>query len=487
MPEQGTGLRSAASWYVLGSLMLAAALGGVLAPPSGAKWISVAGLVLGGAALALSARWKDIFPQREFGLARGVLALFCVAQAVHCITRAAGGAEELHGVDFSAYYLPGSALQEKPPQSLYDLPMFADGRMDLNTEDAPGSRWYALAQRHDVPFAAPYIYPPFLAGLMRPLARLSFAQALAAWNLLTVLLTAAALGLTFDLAGVRMNARLALVAGIGLFSFFPFLDNLFFGQMGGVILFLFAAGVWLLSRRLVGLSALCFAVATLIKLTPVLIVPMLIVHRRWRWAAAYALWTAGLLAFSVGMTGWHAHAEFCSMRCCPAMSCGSAVWQNSSLVSWVQQLFLGYAPDAKTPSHVLPAYACAASKIAAALVYGAFLAQCWRRRNRQSVELAMVGMVLLGLAISPITWWHHYTIALLPLIYLWWRMPDRAGRRWLAALGLVAGTNAIGLAGLVMTSSAVRLVLGGIGPLLTIVVAFAAVSGREESEGACAA
>ena len=50
-----------------------------------------------------------------------------------------------------------------------------------------------------------------------------------------------------------------------------------------------------------------------------------------------------------------------------------------------------------------------------------------------------------------------------------------------------SGGNAIGLAGLVMTSSAVRLVLGGIGPLLTIVVAFAAVSGREESEGACAA
>ena len=315
---------------------------------------------------------------------RGVLALFCVAQAVHCIT-ARPGAQRLHGVDFSAYYLAGSALQEKPPQSLYDLPMFADGRMDLNPEDAPGSRWYALAQRHDVPFAAPYIYPPFLAGLMRPLARLSFAQALAAWNSLTVLLTAGgARAHAFDLAGVRERAAM-LVAGIGLFSFFPFLDNLFFGQMGGVILFsvrgrrVHAA----LARRLdQGLSALCFAVATLIKPTPVLIVPMLIVHRRWRCGRRpMRLCTAGLLAFSVGMTGWHAHAEFWH-EVLPGDVHGyggvAELIAGELGAAIVSGVCAGREDAVACAARV---HACAASKIAAALVYGAFLAQCWRRRK----------------------------------------------------------------------------------------------------------
>ena len=475
--------RETAFCYALFGIMLVLATANLRTTPRGsmAKWALLISLLLTVAGASQAKDWGSLLGRREAELAQCVLVMFCAGQVVHFLASGVGS-QAKHGVDFSAYYLAGKALQERPTEGLYDLPMFADGRMDLNTEDSPGTRWHALAQREHVPFAAPYIYPPFLAGFVAPLAQLPFAQALFAWNLLTTVLTLAGVLLSFAVAGVRADGELALIAGVGLFSFFPFLNNLFFGQMGGVILFLFAAGVWFLSRRWIWLSALCFAVATLIKLTPAIVVPLLLLHRYWRWLAAYMAWCTGLLLLSVWMVGAHAYMEFWHMVL-PAMGCGSAVWENTTVVSWVQQFLMGSSPFSSAPSHAIPAYACSASKAVALVLYVVFLFQCWRRRRDLSVEASVVAVALLGLAVSPISWWHHYTIALLPLIYLWWETPDGIGRRCLAALGLLVGTNVVGLAG-ELVGSGVRLALGIVVPLLTAAAAFIAISVRQNFDDA---
>jgi hypothetical protein len=246
-----------------------------------------------------------------------------------------------------------------------------------------------------------------------------------------------------------------------------------------VLLFLFAAGVWLLQRRQVWLSALCFALATLIKLTPILIVPLLVFHRRWRWLAAYGIWMVVLAEISARVTGWESYAQFWH-SVLPAISCGSPVWENTSLVSWIQQLFLGYTPHSVDPAESIPAYACEVSKLVSMAVYGVFLLLCWLRRKEQSVEREMIAMALLSLAISPITWLHHYMLAVLPLVYLWWTMRDGMGRLAVAVLALVVGTNFVGVIGLIWQASPMLRVLAAVTPLLTVAVALIAVTGKAE-------
>jgi hypothetical protein len=378
-------------------------------------------------------------------------------------------------VDFSAYYLAGKVLDEAPGESIYDLPLFADGRLNLNVEDAPGTLWHAEAVRYGVPFAAPYIYPPFFAVVMKPLSRLPFATAYLVWTVGTVLAVVWAVLLALNLAGVRIGARLAVVLGVGVFSYYPLWDNLFFGQISGVILLLLAAGVWLLVRKRALGSALCIAVATMIKLTPVLVVPVLILHRRWRWLAAYAIWMAGLLWFSVWQAGWAAHAEFLH-KALPSMSCGAPVCTNTSVVAFVQELFIGGVPRSTHPLQAIPAGACAVSRWVALAIYFLMLGRCWMRRPRLHDDDALVArdivvVAMLGIAVSPISWWHHSVLDLLPFIYLWGTGPAK-GERWLTALVLLVSTNVVGFVALGLANSVAQLVFAAIVPGLTIAVAW---------------
>jgi hypothetical protein len=469
-------------WYAVWSAMLVVSAGNTLlysAATPGRGGLIASGLLAAMAGVLLLRGGKT--PRREAALSWVLLVVFCMAQLV-TFARGLAAPPVKRGVDFSAYYLAGKVISEKPAQSLYDLPMFADGRMNLNTEDADSSRWHAEAVRYGVPYWAPYIYPPFFAVIMQPLARLSFATAYLVWTAVTVLAVVGGLLLTLSVAGVRVGSRLALVLGVGLFSYYPLFDNLFFGQISGVILLLFAACLWLLKRERVWMSALCLAVATSIKLTPVLVVPVLIFHRRWKWLAAYALWMLALLGLSVGQAGWAAHAEFLH-KVLPSMSCGSPVCQNASVVAWVQEIFMGHVPVSKHPPLTIPAYACAVSRYVAFAVYCLMLVRFYLRRRDGLLVRDIVIMVLLGIVLSPISWLHHLTLALLGFVYLWGTMPEK-GNRTLTALFLVVATNVVGLTQLLAVNHVAQLTLAAILPGLTIALAYRSLApGQEASTG----
>jgi Glycosyltransferase family 87 len=467
---------SRALWFGVWSAMLMVAAGNTLlySPRFSGKWglgLSAALAVVAGVLLL---RAGERLGRREVGLGWVVLVVFCVGQLV-VFARASAPPSVKRGVDFSAYYLAGKVLDESPEQSIYDLPLFADGRLNLNVEDPPGTLWHAAAERFGVPFAAPYIYPPFFAVVMKPLSRLPFATAYLVWTVGTVLAVIWAVLLSLSLAGVRIGGRLALILGVAVFSYYPLWDNLFFGQISGVILFLFAAGVWLLVRNRALGSALCFAVATMIKLTPVLVVPVLIIHRRWKWLAAYALFMAALLGGAVWQAGWAAHGEFLH-RALPSMSCGAPVCTNTSVVALVQEIFLERVPMSLHPAETIPAGACAVSRWVALGIYLLMLGRCWMRRSRTqnddgSVVRDIVVIAMLGIAVSPISWWHHSVLDLLPFIYLWGTGVAK-GNRPFAALVLVVSTNVVGFVALGVGNPVVQLVFAAVVPGLTFAVAW---------------
>jgi Glycosyltransferase family 87 len=473
---------SQALWYVLWSAMLLVSAGNTLCYSpifSGTRGLAFSGLLAATAGVQVL-RGSGFLRRRETVLCGVMLIVFCLAQMVQ-FALAKGPPLVKRGVDFSAYYLAGKVISEKPAESIYQLPLFADGRLNLDTEVPDSSPWHAAAVRYHVPLDAPYIYPPFFAVLMRPLAHLSFAAAYLAWTLITVASVGCAVLLSLILGGVRIDRKLMLIVGVGVLCYYPFFENLYFGQISGVILLLFAAGVWLLSKNHAVLSALCFAVATAIKLTPALVVPVLIFHRRWKWLTAYAAWMAGLLVFSVGQAGWSMHLQFLHLAL-PSMSCGSPVCQNTSIVAYVQEIFLGHVPVSRNPPLTIPPYACAVSRWVAVAVYSLMLFRCYLRRREGLVERDIVVMILLAIAISPISWVHHYTLALLPFLYFWSTMRDK-GNIILLALFLAVSTNVIGLIALSAVNHAEQLVLAAIVPGLTIALAYLKLAPGQEPAG----
>lgn len=470
-------------WYILWSAMFLFSFCNALFPDSifsGNSGFLISAVLAAVAAIQLS-RGVTTLSQREADLSATMLIVFEAARLVNWV-RLLGPRTVYRGFDFSAYYLAAKVLSKTPGSSIYYLPFYPDGRMNLVAPAPMHSAWHEAASQYHIPFAAPFIYPPFFAALMKPLAHLSFASAFIVWEIITVLLLIGAVLLTFSLAGAHVGRKLALILGVGLFSYFPFRDGLFMGQVSCLIVFLTAAGVWLLSRDRTLLSALSFALATMIKLTPVLALPLLIFHRRWRWLVAYAGWLCAILLFSVSQAGWKVHLQFWN-EVIPGISCGSPFYQNSSIVAYVQWLLLGYVPEWGNMPLIVSPFACAMSRLVAITVYLLMLVRFYLRRDHGNLARDLIIMSLLGIVISPIGWWHHFTVALLPFLYFWCKMPNRCDPL-LLTLFLTIGTNLVGFSPLFTNNHAVQLILAAIVPVLTIAWVYQCLPpGRKPSTG----
>jgi hypothetical protein len=111
------------------------------------------------------------------------------------------------------------------------------------------------------------------------------------------------------------------------------------------------------------------------------------------------------------------------------------------------------------------------------------LVRFYLRRREGHLTRDLVIMVLLGIVVSPISWWHYYTIGLLPFLYLWGRMPEK-GNRTLLFLFVAVATNIVGLTQLLVVSHVVQLTLAAIIPGLTIALAYRSLApGQEASTG----
>jgi len=469
-------VRSEVLWYMLWSTLLVISAGNALFPYP--VFSSNPGVIFSYSLAAVAGiqlmYGNQLRSQRHVGLGAVLLLTFGVAQfgwwLRTFVTLSKDSLSAYRGADFSAYYLAAKILKTPSAEGLYTLPLYADGRMNFLVRAPVHSALTSAALEFHVPVAATYIYPPFLAVLMQPMTRLSFASAYFVWDILTIALVIGGVLLAIRVAGGQMDRKLGLLVGVGLFSYFPLYQCLYEGQVSGLILFLTTLGVWLLSRNYSSLSALSFAVATMIKLTPILAVPVLIIHRKWKWLTAYGAWMGALLALSIWQAGWPLHQQFWT-EVLPRLSCGAPVDQNISLVAYVQKLFLGYVPVAPGAPLSLPKYACGLSRLIAIVVYVMMLFRFYCKRNDKDVVRDLVLMAMLMLVVSPITWTHYGLIALLPFVYLWCRVPQK-GNRVLLLLFIAIGSNVIGYALLIAVDPALQLILAGIVPCLMIAVVY---------------
>lgn len=340
--------------------------------------------------------------------------------------------------DFQTYYIAGLVARQPDDNRLYSYREISDPnnagekiivnpQLDsANPDSAYGRAAKSLSTDPNKDSAAvtQYLYPPFFSLLISPLTFLSFKNAVQIWYFLSFLFIGMSVFLTVKMFDKNLLTAILTAGLITFFAefIFPMQDLLWAGNVGAAILFLYTAAIYLQKNNYPALSALLIAVAVFIKLTPLILIPLMIIRRQWKWLAAFAGWSVLLLAISFWQLGWQNHREFLT-KIMPAMSAGIAERNNRTLLSLFQFIELRKIPTIEnigSEDAALRANSTILFKIPAALALLGTL-YYFRRDNKTASQLIseMYALVLLSLIVSPISWRHSYILALAPLIFIW--------------------------------------------------------------------
>jgi hypothetical protein len=340
----------------------------------------------------------------------------------------------LSGGDFPHYYLAAKIAGTPGKHRLYYSAQSSKeetlGKIDPNTE------WGREARQNGIPDTLYFSAPPFVATLLTPIGRLSFKTAFFVWRILSELFFFLAVVIILQVCRALTPITL-LVCTMAGFFFEPFVLTLDKGQFGALLLLLWSAGTLLAQKKWDPLSSLMFALATLVKLTPVLVLGLFLIRRRWKWVGFYLLWLVLLIAVSFWQTGLENQQLFLSKM--KVLACGVPGPYNYSLPGIIQNVYYGNILAYEQMPAQAPAWLCFSGKALAVVLLAGALLILIRRNRGGDVAWDLIVLALVTLLIAPFTWRHYYTLEILPLIFVWFSL--RRGRfsnlnavRWTAII-----------------------------------------------------
>ena len=203
--------------------------------------------------------------------------------------------------DFRGYYATGLIAREAGPAAVYDPGRQADAQRGLLLDCPDGAQ---TPPRLEV--LVPYL--PVFAALFRPLPALGFSSAYALWNLVSLL----ALLLYLYRFSTAISGRVELLRLAQWAICFPVLANLFLGQSNAWLVI--ALGEFFLASRRDRpvLGGLWLAGLLLKPHLLILLLPGLLLARRWKTLLGFGLGAAIILAASLlaaGIAGLRASLE----------------------------------------------------------------------------------------------------------------------------------------------------------------------------------
>jgi len=350
--------------------------------------------------------------------------------------------------DFAVYYVAGLIARNGNSGQLYCTPPGStreeQARKVVYGKAPEDSELVRIAAQTTRTRTAYYTYPPFFAWAFGSMTHLQPRVAYFAWRSLSTLMLLLAIYLT--LVSLQMDVGLGtfVLVAMGGLSFFPFSEVLYDGQVGCLILFLWSLGFYFIQKSKAGWSAASFAVGSLVKITPGIVVPMMLLRRQWRWLIFYCLTGAVLVLVTIPRVGWNIYWTYAT-RFFPVLSAGAEGYPLKSMGTVLRNLYLGRAILSPTDPWQVPASFRALISLANLALLTIVLFYLFKNRDSSPRVLAQefATLALVSLMISPITWRHHYVIAILPLLCAWMHSRDLASPLRLAllsAITLVLGT-----------------------------------------------
>jgi hypothetical protein len=331
---------------------------------------------------------------------------------------------------FTILYVPflyhyGWAYRDIPNR---DLPSFYAASVSVfNLGESPydPARLETLMEGDEYVF--PYLYPPPSLLFFLPLSVLTYAdarQVALILNHLSFLFLVWAIPLYLLRKQPRFGFTEAAICIVYSLTFYPAALTLEHGQVNillAVFLFLF----WILAEKGKSLSSSFFlALAVLLKTYPIIIIPLLLLTRRWREALYTLGWLvlATLISFAVLPNAvWHDWLTKVLpvggyMQTAEGMYPPAAIW-NQSLNGFFARMFT--ESDWSNPFWVNPTLARSLTYLAAGVVSAFTALATWRSRTHaDSSDRMMIPALLAMYLIAPFSWEHHLVYLLPPVLIL---------------------------------------------------------------------
>jgi len=225
--------------------------------------------------------------------------------------------------DFTAYYVAARVLNAGDP--LYNSAAMAA---------AATSNGQAIA------FPA-YIYPPFLAALLRPIANLPFGAAKTLWFGFNLVCLFVSLGLLVRLIGLPLRKLFP----IGLLALVmpPIYDTLLLGQVNLLLLILISGSLYLSSRSTLQqqeiLAGFLLGIAAAIKLYPIVIGLSYLMRRRFAALASMLGGMLTMLIFGIAASGGLANTTRYFTEVLPSRAGGTNTPVDQSIWPVMGRLF----------------------------------------------------------------------------------------------------------------------------------------------------
>jgi len=279
---------------------------------------------------------------------------------------------------------------------------------------------------------AGFIYPPFAALVVRPLAALSDHWAMVSWLFLT-LACAVAGGVVVARTALPRTWPSAELGALAVLIFAPATYNYWHGQINPLIFLLLAVAYWAYVRERQVTAGVLLGFAAGIKVAPVIFLVLLLRRRWWRGGGAMVLVGAGTAGLAALLLGAGPTVTFLT-QVLPALNRATGWIYNQSLGGLVSRL------TDQSVIHVQPgsAFVQVASAVAAVLVVG-LAGWATRAGSRPPAErgaeygLGVIAMLLAG----GIAWYPHFMHLLIPLAAV---LGLAAQRGWRAERAVVLAT-----------------------------------------------
>jgi len=204
-------------------------------------------------------------------------------------------------IDFIYFYGIGHILNQHPAIQLYDYSLQVKTFNEI----------YPLTENHQVWGRSPY--PPFVAKFFSIYARFSFEEAYFVWMGTSFVLYMAGIVAAVKAALPRDPLRGSLILCFALASPLFLYFNLTVGQLATVAVFSAGLAIYLEKRSIPLLSGLALSILIYKPTLLLLIVPMLLLTRRFRTFFGFAVGTIVLIAASTAFAGlqiWPLYAHF---------------------------------------------------------------------------------------------------------------------------------------------------------------------------------
>jgi len=280
-----------------------------------------------------------------------------------------------------------------------------------------------------------YIGPPSTALTYLPFTVGDYDSARLAYRLVDFLGMVAAVILAAFALPRRARLPAALI-GVGAVLFSqPVAESVVLGQVDYLVMLGLALGCWAMARKRWGLAGMGFGLATVLKVSPGLIIVYLLLRGQRRAAAAAALTMAAVLGLAAAV-GRPVDLWTWTTDVAGKVTGGVFNYSNTSLPAWLARIFT--SRDDLLSDFPLGSWRLVGLAVAVVGVGGLW----WLRRTKPLVLLEVGALVLIGLLAGPLTWDHYMAWATIPLVLIadvrnWAGRTQREILVLMAALGTV--------------------------------------------------